>query len=271
MTATDGTHYPGITRRPVSDSQVHQGVGRAIAILDVIGAAPGEGLRASEIAEAAGLGLSTATRQLATLQELGLVNKVSDRMWVLGDKILTLASQELNQNTVFRESRMLCQSLAQATRLNANVAMRAGAECMYLCHFEGSLSPKNQSMVGFSIPLHASGVGKCLLLDTSEKERVELLGPDLPVYTNHTVSSHAELTSQLRQILDTGYCVEDQEMALGRYCLASPIRGRDGKVVAAVSVSGRVSIMTGDLPHSIEEQLLETADRISVNLGHLSG
>lgn len=255
----------------MSDSQVHQGVGRAVAILDVIAASPAEGLRASEIAEAAGLGLSTTTRQLATLQELGLVAKIGERVWVLGDKILTLSSQALNQNTIFRESRMLCQSLAQATHLNANVAVRVGGQCMYLCHFEGNLSPKNQSMVGFSIPLHASGVGKCLLVDTTEKERIELLGSDLPVYTKHTVSTHTALTEQLSDLRSMGFCTEDQEMALGRYCVASPIRGRDGTVVAAVSVSGRVSIMARESSSNVEEQLLETADRISVSLGHLSG
>ena len=255
----------------MSEQQMHQSIARAAGILDVIGDTAGRGLRAAEIAEGAGLGLSTTTRLLATLQELGFVSKVSDREYALGPKLLLLSSQELNQSPVFRESRMLCQSLAHATRLNANVAVRHGARCVYLCHFEGDLSPKNQSMVGLGMPLHATGLGKCLLLDTSEQERMDLLGPDLPTYTARTVASHAELTRQLDQVREHGYAVEDQELALGRFCLASPVRDRSGSVCAAVSVSGRISVFSGDQRAAIQEQLIEAADRISVNLGHLSG
>ncbi|MCI1831317.1 MAG: IclR family transcriptional regulator [Actinomyces sp.] len=255
----------------MSEQQMHQSVARAAAILDAIGASAGPGMRAAEIAEAAGLGLSTTTRLLATLLELGFASRVSEREYALGPRLLALSSQELNQSAVFRESRMLCQSLAQSTRLNANVAVRHGARCVYLCHFEGDLSPKNQSMVGLAMPLHATGLGKCLLLDTSEQERIDLLGAGLPVYTPHTVSSHAELTRQLEEGRERGYCVEDQELALGRFCLASPVRDRTGGICAAVSVSGRISVFTGDQRSSIQEQLVESADRISVNLGHLSG
>ena len=137
--------------------QVHQSIGRAAAVLDALAAGNGSSLRASEIAEAADLGLSTTTRLLGTLMELGYVAKTSDRDFVLGPRLLALAAAELNHNTVFRESRMLCQELARITRLSANVAVREGVRCLYLCHFEGDLAPKNQSMVGATIPLHASG------------------------------------------------------------------------------------------------------------------
>jgi DNA-binding IclR family transcriptional regulator len=219
----------------VSEQQMHQSVARAAAILDAIGTSAGPGMRAAEIAEAAGLGLSTTTRLLATLLELGFASRVSEREYALGPRLLALSSQELNQSAVFRESRMLCQSLAQSTRLTANVAVRHGARCVYLCHFEGDLSPKNQSMVGLAMPLHA------------------------------------ELSRQLEEGRERGYCVEDQELALGRFCLASPVRDRTGGICAAVSVSGRISVFTGDQRSSIQEQLVESADRISVNLGHLSG
>lgn len=42
-------------------------------------------------------------------------------------------------------------------------------------------------------------------------------------------------------------------------------------VCAAISVSGRVSLLKELDRGEIEEQLFEVADRISVNLGHLGG
>ena len=251
--------------------QVHQSIGRAAAVLDALAAGNGSSLRASEIAEAADLGLSTTTRLLGTLMELGYVAKTSDRDFVLGPRLLAPAAAELNHNTVFRESRMLCQELARITRLSANVAVREGVRCLYLCHFEGDLAPKNQSMVGATIPLHASGLGKCLLLGTTQAQRVELLGAQLRRFTRFTVTDHEELTRVLGEVADAGLAVEEQELALGRVCLAAPIRDRSGQVCAAISVSGRVSLLKELDRGEIEEQLFEVADRISVNLGHLGG
>lgn len=54
-------------------------------------------------------------------------------------------------------------------------------------------------------------------------------------------------------------------------CLAAPIRDRSGQVCAAISVSGRVSLLKELDRGEIEEQLFEVADRISVNLGYLGG
>lgn len=255
----------------MAEQQVHQSIARAATILDVVADSSAASMRASEIAEAAGLGVSTTTRLLATLQELGYVGKISERDFVLGPRLLALSTSELNHDPVFREGRMMCQSLAQATRLSANLATRHGSSCVYLCHFEGDLSPKNQSMVGASIPLHASGIGKCLLLDTNEDERIALLGESLPAHTVHTITSQTALTAELAGISDRGFAVEDQEFALGRFCLASPIRNHSGAVCAAVSVSGRSSALKILDRAELEEQLIEVADRISVNLGHLGG
>ena len=74
--------------------QVHQSIGRAAAVLDALAAGNGSSLRASEIAEAADLGLSTTTRLLGTLMELGYVAKTSDRDFVLGSRLLALAQPQ---------------------------------------------------------------------------------------------------------------------------------------------------------------------------------
>lgn len=47
---------------------------------------------------------------------------------------------------------------------------------IYLCHFEGHLAPKSHTMVGLTQPIHASVLGKAVLLGTPEDERRELLG-----------------------------------------------------------------------------------------------
>ncbi|NQX34920.1 IclR family transcriptional regulator [Herbiconiux sp. VKM Ac-2851] len=251
--------------------EVQQGIGRAAAVLTALGDAKSGALRASDIARAIGLGASTTARLLASLEELGYVRRERDtQLYAIGTAILSLGSQALNHNPVHRESRAAAEALAQRTGLSVNVGVLDGTSLVYLCHFEGALAPKSHTMVGMRQPLHASGLGKCLLLDLDEAGRRALLGDELERYTVHTLVDHAALTAALAESAERGYCTENQELALGRLSIAAPVRDADGRVVAGISVSGRLSVVR-ELDHEqLAEQLIETADRISVGLGMIS-
>ncbi|WP_313545132.1 IclR family transcriptional regulator [Leifsonia aquatica] len=249
-------------------AEIQQGIGRAAAALTAIGDSTSETVRASDVARAIGLGASTTARLLASLEELGYVRRdPATGFYSIGTAILELASHGLNQNAVHRESRAAAQELAQRIGLSVNVGVRDGASVVYLCHFEGTLAPKSHTMIGMRQPLHASALGKCLLLDLTLDERRAQLGDDLPAYTANTITDHEALAADLAAAGIRGYCVEDQELALGRSGLAAPIRDATGDVVAAISVSGRVSVMRERDRSALVEQLIETADRISVGLG----
>ncbi|GAA4177867.1 IclR family transcriptional regulator [Gryllotalpicola koreensis] len=249
----------------------NQSIERAAAVLAALGASENGAMRASDIGRAIGLGASTTGRLLATLEKLEYVRRDSETQgYVIGTAVLELASQGLNHNPVHRESRALAQELAHRVGLTANVGVRDGAECVYLCHFEGELAPKNHTMVGLRQPLHASGLGKCLLLDLGEEERVRLLGEKLPRFTTHTITDHHALTTDLDEARERGWAIENQELALGRFCVAAPIRGATGRVVAAISISGRLTFLRQRTMDSLAEDLIEVADRISVALGMIS-
>lgn len=243
----------------------NQSIERAIAVLQAIGNADTEVIRASDIARSIGLGASTTGRVLSTLESLGLVRRRSQG-YSIGSAVLLLASQGLNHDPVHRESRARAQELAQRTGLTANVGVVDGDRAMYLCHFEGPLAAKSHTMVGMHQPLHASALGKSLLLGMSEAERSALL-PELHRYTEHTITDHSALTADLESTRKRGWAMEDQELALGRFCVAAPVRNAHGDVVAALSVSGRVSDLRSRELSNLAEDVIEVADRISVSLG----
>lgn len=252
--------------------EIQQGIARAASVLSALGASTNGGMRASEIGRATGLGASTMARLLSSLEEFDYVSKNADtQLYTVGPAILKLSSQGLNQNPVHRESRVVAEALAQQTGLSVNVGVRNGHQALYLCHFEGLLAPKEHTMVGMSQPLHASGMGKCLLLDMTEEQRRDLLGESsLASFTTHTITDHAALSNDLADSLTRGVCVENQELALGRFCIASPIRDASGWVVASISISGRATVMREQNIQSLTEQVIEAADRISVGLGMIS-
>jgi IclR family acetate operon transcriptional repressor len=249
-------------------AEINQSIGRAAAVLSALGESKTGSMRASDIARAIGLGASTTSRLLGTLEELGYVRKESDGLsYHIGMAIVALSSLALNQNPVHRESRVAAQDLAQRTGLSVNVAVPDGAGLVYLCHFEGPLAPKAHTMVGMSQPMHGSALGKCLMLDMTEDQRIALLGPTLPSYTANTIASHQQLTSDLRESAKLGRCTEIEELALGRLCVAAPIRDSSGTIVAAISVSGRLSVMRSHDVDALSEEVIEVADRVSIGLG----
>lgn len=248
----------------------NQSIERAAAVLGALGAADGP-VRASDIARAIGLGTSTTGRLLATLESLEYVHRDPEsQAYSVGRAVLELASQGLNHNPVHRESRAAAQELAHRIGLTANVGVQDDAACIYLCHFEGSLAPKSHTMIGMRQPLHASALGKALMLDLSQAEREALLGDDLARYTDHTITSHDALTADLEASAGRGWSVENQELALGRFCIAAPIRNASGRIAAALSISGRVTQLRDRDTTSLAEDLIEVADRISVGLGMIS-
>jgi IclR family acetate operon transcriptional repressor len=253
-------------------AEVQQGLGRAAAVLAALGASTSGPLRASDLSRATGLGASTMARLLGTLEELGYVRKLPDTQgYTIGHAVLALASAGLNQNPVHREARAPAQELAQRVGLSVNVAVADATSAIYLCHFEGHLAPKSHTMVGLRQPIHASALGKALLLGSSADERRALLGEGpFPRFTAHTLTTHDALTADLAASAERGSCIEEQELALGRLCVAAPVRDATGRVVAAISVSGRLSVMRTHGVDALGEDVIETADRISVGLGMIS-
>jgi DNA-binding IclR family transcriptional regulator len=120
-------------------------------------------------------------------------------------------------------------------------------------------------LLGQTNPLHATGLGKCLLLGCDPRE---VLG-DLVAFTARTVTSLSALEAELDEARARGYAMEVEELALGRACVAAPIRDRDGAVVAAISVSGSLSALDlGNRRDELAQVVIEAADTVSTALGY---
>lgn len=252
-----------------ADSGNNQSVERAAQLLRALADAGHTRVRASDLASAAGLGLSTASRLLATLESLGFVERDPvTSLYRLGPLALRVGGAAANQQPVHREARQVAQSLAARLGLGVNVARRHGDRLVYLINAEGELAPRSFTLLGQTNPLHATGLGKCLLLGCPAGERDELLG-ELTAFTARTITDRGALEAELDEVRARGYAMEVEELALGRACVAAPIRDREGAVVAAISVSGALSAL--DLANRRDELaqiVIETADTVSTALGY---
>jgi len=247
-----------------TEAGTNQSVERAVAVLRAFTGAGA--LRVTEVAKAAGLRQSTASRLLSTLEQAAFVERDTDGQYRLGADLITLAGVAVNGHPVHHAARQRAQSLAATTGLGANVAVRHGQQAFYLCNFEGHLAPRSFALTGRRNPLHATALGKSLLLGV--EQRRELLG-ELVRYTPRTITDHDVLDTAIEQVAWQGYSTETEELSLGRSCLAAPLRDRSGLVVAALSLSGPSSVV--DLPvreQELSRLVVETADAINSQLGH---
>lgn len=107
-----------------------------------------------------------------------------------------------------------------------------------------------------------------MLADLDEKELRRLLeGRELTRLTHRTITDPNQLIEHLVHVRKQGYAVDDEERGIGIRCVAAPIRGFGGGVVAAMSLAGPIFHMTEEMLPGYEERLLETTGELSRQLG----
>ncbi|HEY3684645.1 MAG TPA: IclR family transcriptional regulator [Streptosporangiaceae bacterium] len=254
----------------VSEHGGNQSVERASAVLSAFTLGR-PALRVSDVAAHVGLGVSTTSRLLATLESVELVRRDPvSQLYELGPAVLTMAGIALNHDPIYRQSRPVAQRLAWELGLGANVSVRRGAELFYLLNVEGQLAQKSFSLMGQRNPLHATAMGKCLLLGLSPQERGALLSAPYAGFTQRTITTARALDADLAGAAERGYTTEVEELALGRACVAAPVRDHTGEVVAAISLSGALSAIALDEREAeLGRIIVEAADSVSTGLGYL--
>jgi DNA-binding IclR family transcriptional regulator len=247
----------------------NQSVEKAVAILNVF--AGGQPQRVLDVARATQLGQSTVSRLLSTLESAALVERDPlSGLYRLGPDVITLGSVALNQSALYRGSRQVLQNLAAELGLGANVAVRRDDSVMYLANFDGVSAPRNHTIAGRRDPLHATSMGKCLLIGVPEHERADLLG-DLVPYTARTITDLAELNAEVSRAAARGYAVDVDEFALGRASVATPVRDPSGAAIAAISISGpATAIRLDEREEALAAIVIEAADRIGSSLGYVA-
>lgn len=246
----------------------NQSIERADSLLRVL-AGEEAGLKVGDLAKHTGLGQSTVSRMLRTLEDLEYVERDGHTgLYQLGPALIELAGVALNQIAVYRESRQIAQNLASSLRIGANVGVRTGAVFSYLLNVDGDLAPRSYTLMGRKGPLHATAIGKALCSEIPAEELAHLIA-DFPPLTPRTITSLADYEDALATVRSRGYATEVEELAFGRACIAAPVRDRSDAVVAGISLSGPLTVLAlDDREDDLARQLIEAADLISTKLGY---
>jgi DNA-binding IclR family transcriptional regulator len=230
-------------------------------------------LRVADVAAGLGVSDSTASRLLARLEAWAYVERQPETgLYALGPHVLTLAGVALNHSELRRAGLEEMHRLVHLLGLGANLATLRRGAVFYVGNLDGRQAPRYYTLLGRHYPLHATALGKVLLAWRGPDEVEALAGVSpagaLRRFTASTVGDVGALRAGLRVVRERGYATECEELAMGRACVAAPIRGRGGAVVAALSVSGPVQVV--DLPQregELAAAVVDAALRVSERLG----
>lgn len=221
------------------DSYV-QSFARGLAVLRSFGAhAPAQTL--TEVATAAELTRAGARRILLTLLHLGYV-EMDGRLFRLTPRVLELGFAYLSSLPVWTQAQPVMEELVQSLRQSCSAAVLDGDEIVYVLRVPAHKIMSINLGVGSRLPAYSTSLGRVLLAGLpDEVVRERLATAALPAHTAHTVTDPQRLHEIVRQVQLRGWCLVNEELEPGLVSLAAPIFDRNGRVVAAINISGQVN------------------------------
>lgn len=235
---------------------------KAMALL--LAMLPPSGATLSQLAERAGIAPSTARRLAGALLRQGLLSRTGPGQYAAGLRLAELARLADRQAVLAGASRTLLRQLARRLATTVHLGVLDGDMVTYLVKEHGG-GPRLRTSEGHQLEAYCSAIGKVLLAALDERARARYLAafPFVPL-TRHTITDAATLHAALRLAAATGHATDRAEFEDGLYCLAVPVRGPGGDVVAALSASSDAD--HGDDPRWLEE-LRHCAVRVGGRLG----
>jgi IclR family acetate operon transcriptional repressor len=246
-----------------------QALDRAFLILDVIADAGGEA-KLTEIANIAGLNISTCHHLISTLHNWGYVARApNSRSYVLGSRILHLGAACLRQVDLPRRAQSFVDRLNDQTREAVQLAIMQDTNLVHVLRREARQAVRvDVGLGGNSNAAHATATGKAILawLPPTELDRI-VADKGLTAFTPHTITDIDNLKEDLRLTRRNGFAIDREEFQLGVICLGAAIRDHAGAVVGSVSVSSPVFRATPEYINQIKVHLVAAADELSAELG----
>jgi len=212
-----------------------QSLDRALTLLSGIAR---EAKTLDQLAGEIGVHKSTVLRLLRTLEQHHFVRREGTRYYHLGSALFDLANQALEDRDVRRSSQSALSALNIRTGHTVHLASYEDGEVVYIDKYEGRHSVRMYSRVGKRAPVHCTAVGKVLVAAMSAAKREEIARSiDYPVRTPNTITTPEAFLAELVKVAERGFAVDNAEHEDFIHCIAAPVRGPNGEVLAAASMS----------------------------------
>ena len=203
-----------------------------VGVLDksvlVLEAVQGGASTLAALTERTGLSRATVHRLAVALEVHRLLARDRDGRWRLGPRLGELAGGPAG-DVLLAQAADVLPRLRDATGESAQLYRRQGERRICVAAAERGSGLRDTVPVGSALPMSAGSAAQVLLA----------WSPDDPL-----LSAAAFTTRTLAEVRRRGWAHSVAERETGVASVSAPVRGRDGRVLAAVSVSGPLERLT---------------------------
>jgi len=217
----------------------------------------------SQISERTQLARPTVLRLLLTLEDLGYVRS-QDNHYSLTPKVVDLGMAYISALGLYGAAKPHMENLSKEVDQSVSLAELDGSDIVYTGRVE---VPKIISVgvtVGARLPSASTALGRILLAAVPDSELHDVLStPSLSMFIPRTRFTSEQIRPKLELVREQGWAESDEDLQYGVQAIATPIRGDEGRVVAAIGLGTHTSEIGKEI---VRERylplLLETAQLI---------
>ncbi|MDR0449764.1 MAG: IclR family transcriptional regulator [Treponema sp.] len=246
---------------------------RCLKILDLAASAD-QPLSINGVCEALKLNVNMAFRMLSSLTASGfMVKDETTGLYAVSLKALRLSRNALLSLDIRKLTMPYLELLwNQYPRANLNMAVYQGGDILVIDHIDSQSVPRSYFTPGKTLPFHCTALGKILTCELGETELEALIvQKGLEAYTERTITRAEALKRELAEARAGQIAREREEYILKDNCNAVPLRDKQGKISAAISMSAFENYMSAEELEAAVPALGNTARRISSLAGFRGG
>lgn len=240
-------------------------IDKAVQILDCF--VEHEELGITEIVKLTGFAKSTIYDTVSTLVfHQYLSQNEENSKYSLGIRLFQLGGLFDKRNELTKRAAAQCQQLSEKWNATVHLAIPDHGNVIYIGKYEQQEGMVSASFIGKRLPMIATGLGKAMMAYLGQEyiEKYVLVKP-FPKFTPNTIDNKIDLLADCQATLKRGYAIDNEEISIGLKCVAAPIFGAQGEVVAALSVSKLTpGMVEGDIER-IAQDVTALARHLSTN------
>lgn len=190
----------------------------------------------TEIAQLAGLPISTAHRLTSELASWRLLERTRDGMYRAGLPLRMMGAGDCSAPDLRERAPCVLEDLARVTRCRTRLGVLQELEVSYIEKQPG-LRPVTAFVPAATLPAHPTALGRALLAFAPASTVEMTIMRGLRPYTPHTVTAPDRFRRALAVVRMTRVAVTRFELEANTCGVAVPVFGPGGEVVAAIELT----------------------------------
>ncbi|WZL81194.1 IclR family transcriptional regulator [Vallitaleaceae bacterium 9-2] len=239
---------------------------RTISILELI-AKNAQGMSLSEIALELDFPITSTSDIVKALLKKEMIEIVDHRskLYGIGVKAYFIGNAFISNMTLIDKAKPIVEALGNQVNKTVFIGKEVNEGITYIYKYEPENPLVATCSIGSRTNLHSTSLGKCIIAYDDALYN-KTLTSDLVSKTPYTITDPQLLAEEIEKVRQLGYAIDNREQNEHLLCIGAPIFDNEGKVIAALSISG---LYTDHINIEYEANLVkEKANLISEKMGY---